>query len=311
MDSEPGYLRLLQSGELEKRAESAWQILESCRLCPHECGVNRLDGETGFCRIGELAVVASYGAHFGEEPPLIGPPGRRKGSGTVFFSGCNLSCIYCQNYDISQHAEGRALPPEFVAAFFLSLQEEGCLNINLVTPTHVVPQILKALLLAAGEGLRLPVVYNCGGYESVETLRLLDGVVDIYMPDFKYSDDHIARELSKAPGYWKHARAAFKEMHRQVGDLVIEQGVARRGLLVRHLVLPGGLSGYEKIFHFLAEELSADTFINIMDQYRPCWKAFERPPLDRRITSEEFKDALEAARRAGLRRVMQFMDMGW
>ncbi len=307
MDFTPGYLKLLESGELERRADRAWQILRQCRLCPHACGVNRLDGQTGFCGVGELAVVSSYGPHFGEEPPLIGPPGNRKGSGTIFFSGCNLSCIYCQNYEISQQVEGSALPPEFIAAFFLSLQAEGCHNINLVTPTHVVPQIVRAIVFAAKEGLTLPIVYNCGGYESLDTLALLDGIVDIYMPDFKYSDDEIASELSKAPRYWEHARAAFREMHRQTGELIIHEGVARRGLLVRHLVLPGGLSGYDKIFRFIASELSPDTFINIMDQYRPCWRAFERPPLDRRITSEEFKDALDAARKAGLRRVMQFV----
>ncbi len=306
-DYHPGYIDLLKSGQLEKRVEAAEQLLESCTLCPRNCKVDRLSGERGACRIGSTAMVASYGAHFGEERVLIGPPGSG-GSGTIFFSGCNLSCIYCQNHDISQSATGTPMPPEMLAALFLLMQQGGCLNINLVTPTHVVPQILRALLIAASQGLNLPLVYNCGGYESEETLHLLSGVIDIYMPDFKYSDNKVGLKLSGVKQYWDITTRAFREMHRQVGDLLLDSdNIAMKGLLVRHLVLPEKLSGYEKIFPFLAEEISMDTFINIMDQYRPCWKAGTHPVLHRAITREEFMDALDCARQAGLRRIMQLM----
>jgi putative pyruvate formate lyase activating enzyme len=300
--SEPaaGYLQLLEKGELERRANEAWSRLEACELCPHRCKANRLNGELGFCKTAGQAIVASYGPHFGEEAPLVG----RRGSGTVFFSRCNLSCVFCQNYDISHLGAGEAVTPEFLAFVFLALQEDGCHNINLVSPSHVVPFILKALVLAAGEGLTLPLVYNSGGYDALGTLRLLEGVVDIYMPDFKYWDAGVAKRLSGAADYPQVARAAIKEMHGQVGDLTISPGgIATRGLLVRHLVLPGGLAGTGRCMRFLAEEISRNTYVNVMAQYRPCGTASRHPPLDRRITPAEYAEAVDLAREAGLVRL--------
>jgi len=288
----PGYLKLLENGELERRADEAWRSLACCEFCPHRCRVNRLKGEKGFCKTTDQAILDSYGPHFGEEAPLVG----KKGSGTVFFSWCNMRCLYCQNYEVSHLGSGQAVSNEFLAFCFLALQEDGCHNINLVTPSHVVPFILKALVLAAREGLSIPLVYNTGGYDSVNTLRLLDGVVDIFLPDFKYWDRDVGRRLSHVPDYPEVARKAIKEMHRQVGDLVIgPDGIARRGLMVRHLVLPGGLSGTKPILQFIAREISLNTYLNVMDQYRPCGEAYDHPPLDRRITREEYADALAAA----------------
>ncbi len=296
----PSYTKLLENGELEKRAQKAWEALSSCRLCPHGCGVDRLSGEKGFCNTGAKALVASYGPHFGEEPPLVG----KRGSGTVFFTWCNLRCLYCQNFDISHLGVGEEVTEEFLASCFLSLQMAGCHNINLVTPSHVVPMFLKSLVIAAKKGLKIPIVYNTGGYDSVHTLRLLDGVVDIYMPDFKYWDEKVAEQLSKIKKYPQVARKALKEMHRQVGDLLLgPDGVARKGLIVRHLVLPEDLSGTEGVLRFIAQEISKNTYLNIMDQYRPCGMALEHPPLDRRITAQEFKRALELAEKFGLTRL--------
>ena len=306
MAARGSYIQLLASGELERRAEAAMKGLENCRMCPHECGVNRTRGEKGFCRVPAQAMVSSYGAHFGEEAPISGT----RGSGTVFFSGCNMRCIYCQNYEVSQGLQGFEVSREFLAFCFLSLQEEGCHNINLVTPSHVVPQILDALLLAAREGLHIPIVYNTGGYDRVSTLRLLQGIVDIYMPDMKYSDNQTALELSGIKNYWSVSKAAVKEMYRQVGNLELdrEQGVAARGLLIRHLVLPGDLSGTKRICEFIASEISPGAAVNIMDQYRPCAKAFRHPPLDRRLHPEEFQQALDWAREAGLKGVLQLAE---
>lgn len=296
----PAYLSLLSSGELKRRVGVAYGRLERCDICPRECGVNRRQGELGTCRAGEQAVISSYGPHFGEEAPLVGVGG----SGTVFFTHCNLQCQFCQNYEISQMGEGRPVEPEQLAAIFLGLQERGCHNVNLVSPSHVVPQILAALLIAAEAGLRLPLVYNTGGYDSLQTLQLLDGVVDIYMPDMKYADADAARRLSKVENYPSVNQAAVKEMHRQVGDLLCNsRGVAQRGLLVRHLVLPENLAGTETIARFLAESVSTDTYINVMDQYRPCYKAHELPPLHRRVTREEYDQAVTLVRRAGLHRL--------
>ncbi len=293
----PSYLNLVDNGELAARAEEAFMALRSCTLCPHECAVNRLKGEKGYCKTGNQAVVASYGAHFGEERPLVGI----HGSGTIFFSWCNMRCVYCQNYDISHEGVGNPVTPDMLAFFFFELQEQGCHNINLVTPSHVVPFFLKALSMAASEGLRVPIVYNTSGYDSVDTLKLLDGVVDIYMPDFKYWDPEIGKRLSKVKDYPGVTRKALKEMHRQVGDLVIDDdGIAVRGLLVRHLVLPGGLASTKEVTRFIATKISKNTYINIMDQYRPCGQAHKYPPLDRRITPEEFQLALDEARAAGL-----------
>lgn len=296
----PAYLELYYQGELGKRIEVAKALLESCRVCPHACGVNRLAGETGKCRTGAKAMVSSYGPHFGEEAPLVG----KYGSGTIFFTNCNLRCLFCQNYSISQLGEGVEATKEEIARMMLSLQRKGCHNINLVSPTHVVPQILEALELAAKSGLCLPLVYNSGGYDSVETLALLDGIVDIYMPDMKYSDNKTAEELSGIKDYPSINRAAIKEMHRQVGDLQIDdEGIARRGLLVRHLVLPHGLAGTPEIVNFLATQISTNTYLNVMAQYHPCYKAFQVPSLSRPLTSEEFMEAVNMAYRAGLSRL--------
>ena len=296
----PSYLKLHEEGELKRRIEKALTLMESCALCPRECGVNRLKGEMGFCETGRKAKVASYNAHFGEEAPLVG----RHGSGTIFLSSCNLLCSFCQNYDISHYKEGVDLEPEQIAAMMILLAERGCHNINFVTPTHVVPQILEALIHAIEQGLKIPLVYNSGGYDRRKTLELLDGVFDIYMPDFKFWDGKWAERYCKAPDYREVAIEALKEMHRQVGDLVIDdQGVAIRGLLVRHLVMPGKIAGSEKIMAFLANEISSNTYVNVMDQYRPCGEAHDDEFINRRLTSQEYRDAMDAAKEAGLMRL--------
>ncbi|MGC8837272.1 MAG: radical SAM protein [Anaerolineae bacterium] len=298
---EPVYLALHRRGELKERVERAYEVLRACTLCPRECGANRLEGPKGAaCRTGVRAVVSSFNPHFGEEAPLVG----RGGSGTIFFTHCNLRCEYCQNYDISQLGHGYEVEPEDLARMMLYLQEMGCHNINLVSPTHVVPQILAGLLIAAEAGLRLPLVYNTGGYDALGTLQLLDGVVDIYMPDMKYADAEVGWKYSHVRDYPHHNQAAVREMHRQVGDLVLdEDGIARRGLLVRHLVLPEGLAGTAEIVRFLAEEISRNTYLNIMDQYRPCYRAHDLPPLNRRITRQEYEEAVRLALEAGLHRL--------
>nr|HID14755.1 radical SAM protein [Anaerolineae bacterium] len=295
---EPAYLALLRSGELKRRVQAAYERLHACDFCGRECRVDRYE-RVGSCKTGVRAVVTSFHPHLGEEDPLRG----WRGSGTIFFAWCNLNCQFCQNYDISQLGHGREVEPEELATMVLSLQAQGCHNINFVSPTHVVPQILAAVLIAAQAGLHLPLVYNTGGYDSLASLALLDGVVDIYMPDMKYADANIAQKYSKIKDYPAVNQAAVKEMHRQVGDLVLdEDGIALRGLLVRHLVLPEGLAGTAEVARFLAEEVSRDTYINIMDQYRPCYKAAELPPLDRPITRAEYEQALQQAREAGLHR---------
>ncbi|HXF92633.1 MAG TPA: radical SAM protein [Nitrospiraceae bacterium] len=296
------YCSLLETGELADRVAQARERLRRCHVCPRHCAIDRLEGDLGFCLVGAKPFVSSYGPHHGEEAPLRG----WNGSGTIFFASCNLRCVYCQNYEISQWRQGREVSAQELAGMMLSLEQQGCYNINLVTPSHQVPQILEGLLLAARKGLRIPLVYNTSSYDELETLRLLDGIVDIYLPDFKYADAEIALKYSKVPGYPEIAKTAIKEMHRQTGDLVIdERGLAVRGVLVRHLVLPGGLAGTVEVMRFLADELSKDTYVNIMDQYRPCWKAFKYPPLDRRITREEFEEAVEAAKACGLHRLHQ------
>ena len=295
-----GYLKLYYRGELKQRVDKAKSLLESCSVCPRHCQVNRLRGEMGKCRTGAGAIVSSYGPHFGEEAPLVG----RRSSGTIFFTNCNLRCLFCQNYTISQLGEGESVSKEELAYMMLSLQSQGCHNINLVSPTHVVPQILEALEIAIESGLHTPLVYNSGGYDSVETLKLLDGIVDIYMPDMKYGDENIAGELSGIENYPEINRAAITEMHRQVGDLQIDkQATAQRGLLIRHLVLPNDLAGTKEVVNFLAGEISRDTYINIMDQYHPCHQAFQIPGLARRITAKEFQEATELAQQAGLHRL--------
>jgi putative pyruvate formate lyase activating enzyme len=298
--TEPSYLRLYREGELAKRIDKALAMLESCRLCPRECEVNRLEGDKGFCDTGRYARVASYNAHFGEEAPLVG----RHGSGTIFISSCNLLCSFCQNYEISHEKEGVEVGPQQIASMMLQLAGWGCHNINLVTPSHVVPQLLEALPYAIGKGLRVPLVYNSGGYDRVETLKLLDGVFDIYMPDFKFWDSRWAERYCQAPDYREVAADAIREMHRQVGDLVTDdEGIAVRGLLVRHLVMPNGVAGSEQVFKFLAEEVSTNTYVNVMDQYRPCGTAHRDEFINRRLTSQDFREASDRARKAGLRRL--------
>jgi putative pyruvate formate lyase activating enzyme len=298
-DSFPSYLGLIERDALASRVEAAYRRLQSCDLCPHRCGVDRLAGERGTCRTGEQAVLASAGPHFGEERPLVG----RHGSGTIFFAWCSLRCRYCQNASISQRGEGHPVTPEALAESMLGLQRRGCHNINLVTPSHVVPQILAATQIAAERGLRIPLLYNTGGYDSLDTLALLDGVIDIYMPDMKYADPAIAERYSRVPGYPAINQAAVREMYRQVGDLVLdERGIARRGLLVRHLVLPEGLAGTAQVVAFLAG-LSRDTYLNVMAQYRPCYQAYDLPPLDRPIAAAEYREAVRLAHDAGLHRL--------
>lgn len=301
-DSWPGYLKIAAEGVLGERVAQAQEILEFCRLCPRECRVNRLAGEKGYCRTGAQALVSSYSPHFGEEDPLVG----RGGSGTIFFTHCNLLCLFCQNYEISHLGEGQEVDVEKLAKFMLTLQEMGCHNINFVTPTHVVPQIMSALVLAIAGGLRIPLVYNTGGYDSLETLKLLDGLIDIYMPDLKFMDEDVAYKFCRARDYPQRAQAAIKEMHRQVGDLIInEKGLAERGLLIRHLVMPGGLAGTRAAMRFLAQEISKNTYVNIMAQYRPCGEAFKNPPLNRRLTQAEYEEALAIAQEEGIHRLDQ------
>ncbi|MGB8952740.1 MAG: hypothetical protein WCC06_08775 [Candidatus Aminicenantales bacterium] len=300
MNFEPSYLKTLRQGLFPERIENAYRILTYCTLCPRNCGVNRVKGEKGYCGAGLLPEVSSSGPHFGEEEPLVGI----HGSGTIFFTHCNLKCGFCQNFSISHLGEGRPISLESLAKTMVELQHSGCHNINYVTPSHFVPQILKALPLAAHMGLSVPLVYNTGGYDAPETLHLLDGIIDIYMPDFKFSRKDVAQEYCEAPDYPEAARIAFKEMHRQVGDLILDdRGIACRGLLVRHLVLPEGLAGTEDIMRFLSREVSGNTYINIMDQYHPCGELPPRSALNRRITHSEFSNAVEAAKKMGLHRL--------
>ena len=298
----PGYLHLYESGELERRVERALQLLQNCSMCPRDCCVNRLDDTLGVCKNGRYAIVSSYGPHHGEEDCLRGS----SGSGTIFFAGCNLRCVFCQNSDISWQVHGTPAPPEKLARIMLELQADGCHNINFVTPEHVVTQIIEALPIAVEGGLRLPIVYNTSAYDAMESLQLMDGVVDIYMPDFKYWDSDMARRYSKAPDYPDVARRVIKEMFRQVGDLVIdEHGVARRGLLVRHLVMPGNGAGTSDIMRWIATDISPRTYVNVMPQYYPACKVshHEYPEINRRITPAEYEQALDAAQRAGLTRL--------
>lgn len=297
----PSYIALYNSGELDKRIQQARKLLEQCTLCPRKCKVNRLQDETGFCKTGLKARVASYNAHFGEEDPLVGT----SGSGTIFFSFCNLGCVFCQNYTISHHGEGIDIESGQLAAIIVSLQKQGCHNINFVTPSHVVPQILSALPIAIKKGLSVPLVYNSSGYDSVDTLRLLDGIIDIYMPDFKFWDKNTAKKYTKAPDYPEIARNAIQEMYRQVGNLKMDNnGIAVSGTLVRHLVMPGSINETEEIMKFLAS-ISVDMYVNVMEQYRPCYKAFNYPQISNSLSRQEYKEALLTARNAGLMRLEQ------
>jgi putative pyruvate formate lyase activating enzyme len=297
---EPVYIQTAKSGKLREKIEKAYNILESCEICPRLCRVNRLEDEPGVCDTGKQAIVASYNAHFGEESPLVG----KNGSGTIFFTYCNLKCIFCQNYDISHEGYGEKVREETLANIMIDLQTSGCHNINFVTPSHVVPQILSALESAVEKGLKVPLVYNCGGYDNVETLKLLEGVIDIYMPDFKFWDANVAELTCEAEDYPGIACDALKEMHRQVGDLETdEKGIARSGLLVRHLVLPENMAGTRDVMRFIANEISKDTYVNIMPQYRPCGRASEVKGLARHPKRSEYEKAVEEAKEEGIHRL--------
>ncbi len=301
------YRERLTLRTLHERADALLELMEECRLCPRQCGARRLEGRYGVCRATTQVIISGAAPHYGEEPVLVG----RHGSGTIFFSSCNLKCLFCQNYDISHLRSGHPVTTDELADVMLSLQAMGCHNINLVTPTHYTAQIVQALALAAERGLRIPIVYNCGGYESVETLSLLDGIIDIYMPDIKYSDNQRARRWSGVGDYWDVVRPAVKEMHRQVGDLRTDQwGIARRGLLVRHLVLPNDIAGSAAVLEFVAREISAETYINIMDQYHPAYKAGKLSPLNRRIRIDEYDSVVSYARSLGLHRGFGDEEMG-
>ena len=298
----PSYLALHRKGELLKRSRNALRLLETCRLCPRECGVNRLENETGYCKTGRIARIASYNAHFGEESPLVGS----HGSGTIFISSCNLLCSFCQNYEISHLREGAEAGPAQMAAMMIQLKEVGCHNINFVTPTHVVPQILEALFIAVELGLDIPLVYNSSGYDKPETLAILDGIFDIYMPDFKFWDEKWSDRYCNAPDYKQRAAAAIREMHRQTGDLRIDDnGIAVKGLLIRHLVMPDNVAGTAGIMDFIAKEISKNCYVNVMDQYRPCGSAAGDEYINRRLYSDEFRQAIEKAGKAGLVRLDQ------
>jgi putative pyruvate formate lyase activating enzyme len=304
---EPSYIALYRSGELKRRAGDAWALLESCELCPHRCGTNRHAGERGICRMGDLPKVSSWNLHCWEEPPLSGT----RGSGTIFFSGCTGRCRFCQNYPISQLGHGQVVEVERLAGMMLELQRKGAHNINFVTPTHFVPQILAALVHAARGGLRLPLVYNTSGYERQSTLRLLDGVVDIWLPDAKYADATVARRLSGFADYVAHNRRALREIYRQVGhNLRLDRdGIAARGLIVRHMVLPQNLAGTRQVLAWVAAELSPRVHVSLMNQYFPAYRAIDDPVLGRKVTSDEYLAALDAFEAAGLVRGW-FQDAG-
>lgn len=298
---EPSYIRLRNSGELRRRADALYAIMRECRLCPRECGARRLDGKPGFCEAARDLEVSSYGPHFGEEAGLVG----RGGSGTIFLAHCSLRCVFCQNWQISQYGCSPRTSPDDLAAMMLRLQERGCHNINLVTPTHYTPHLVRAIEIAASRGLRLPVVWNTSGWERLETLSLLDGIVDLYMPDFKYADGDMAdRYSSGARTYPEMARAALLEMHRQVSVAhQMADGVIRRGLIIRHLVMPNDVSGTRHVIEWIAGNLPKDTYLNLMSQYRPAFRAMEFPAIARRLERREYDQAVEWARKAGLTNV--------
>ena len=301
MGQYPSYLGLIENGELDGRVDSLLSLLQSCTVCPRNCKVNRLADARAVCETGRYAAVASWSAHFGEEPCISG----RRGSGTVFFAHCNLDCVFCQNYQISQEwkRDCGIMTTEQLAVVYLELQAAGVHNLNWVSPSHVVPQAVEALALAARAGLRLPVVYNSGGYDSASTLRLLDGIVDIYMPDLKFAAETAAADLSKAVGYVPNAHAALQEMWRQVGPLQKDKdGIIRRGLLVRHLVLPNQMSQTEEVLEFLAGQFGKDVAVSLMSQYRPCHEAWQHPEIARQLLPEEYRKALEALERLGLQK---------
>jgi putative pyruvate formate lyase activating enzyme len=300
--SKPAYIRTFEKGLLKEKIVKAYSLLKSCVLCPRKCNADRLSGEIGTCKTAKFAWISSYNPHFGEEEPLVGS----HGSGTIFFTHCNLLCKFCQNFDISHHANGRQVSDDELAGIMLRLQNQGCHNINFVTPSHVVPQILSAVENAVPRGLSIPLIFNTGGYDRITTLKLLDGVIDIYMPDFKFWDSRVAEIACQAVDYPKVAQKALMEMHRQVGDLQIDDaGIARRGLLIRHLVLPNGMAGTRKIMRFIAQHISPDSYVNIMSQYRPCGRAAEVKKLDSYLLSQEYHMAVDVAKREGITRLDQ------
>lgn len=294
--SKPGYITLCESGEIVERITELKNIYSNCRLCPHECGIDR-NTVRGICRSGTRPVVASYTVHHGEEPPISGT----KGSGTIFLTGCTGRCIFCQNYPISQLGTGTEISEDRLAEMMLELQERGCHNINFVTPTHFSPSIVSAISLAASRGLQLPIVYNTSGYERVEIIKLLSGIIDIYLPDAKYADDQTAQTLSGFTGYVSYNRAALKEMFSQVGSLKIRNGLAVKGIIIRHLILPGNLAGTDAVLAYIADELSTDVFVSIMDQYFPAHRALTHKIISRRISYEEYQEALKAFDASGLK----------
>ena len=318
MKSEPVYLNTLHSGLWDHKIESLYSQLESCRLCPRKCRVNRYGGESGYCRSGKELIISSYGPHFGEEEPLVGLGegprlqanvfgiSRAGGSGTIFLTHCHLLCSFCQNFDISHLGEGAETSLDKAAKIMLHLQRSGCHNINFVSPTHFAPQLVKSVKIAAEQGLRLPLVWNCGGYENVEVIKTLDGIVDIYMPDFKFGDNQAADRFCQAPDYFEKCAEAVREMFRQVGDLKMdERGIACRGLLIRHLVMPNNLAGSEKVLKFITEELSPHSYVNIMSQYRPAGKAHQFEEINRYPTKKEYEQVIAMAEKLGLKRGFQ------
>lgn len=295
----PSYIDLYEKGELDRRIGLLMEILKECRLCPRECRINRLGGKVGYCKAPSELMVSSAFAHFGEEAPLVG----FHGSGTIFLTHCSLRCIFCQNYDISHEGRGERITSSELARAMKRLQDLGCHNINFVTPTHYAPQIIASLPEAIEMGLKLPIVYNCSGYESLEVIRLLEGIVDIYMPDAKYMDERQSQKYSNAPDYPEVLKIVLKEMHRQVGDLKINSsGIAERGLLIRHLVMPNGVASSEKVLKFVAEQISVHSYVNIMAQYRPEYRALDHSEISRRITQKEYWEAIQIARRFNLYR---------
>ncbi len=294
----PLYLEKHNPNSLKERSEKLKELQRECRLCPNECLSKRSEGETGLCNSTDDLIISSAGPHFGEEPPLVG----LYGSGTIFLTHCNLSCLYCQNYDISHLGYGEKITIEELANTMIDLQNRGCHNINFVTPIHFTPQIVEALIEAINKGLEVPLVYNCSGYESVETLKLLDGIIDIYMPDIKYSENETAETYSGIKNYWDVVKDAISEMHNQVGDLKLnKRDISQRGLLIRHLILPNDLAGSKKVIDFIAENISTDTYLNIMDQYHPAYNSSNYPKLNRRVTKKEYNDVIEYAKSKGLK----------
>ncbi len=295
----PSYIPLFEKGELNQRIQLLKEFLKECRLCPRGCRVNRLNGEVGYCKAPSELMISSAFPHFGEEPPLVG----YHGSGTIFLTHCNLRCVFCQNYDISHLGRGEQITSSEMARAMVKLQKMGCHNINFVTPTHYASQIVASLPEAIEMGFSLPIVYNCSGYESIEVLQLLEGVIDIYMPDTKYMDEEFSKQFSNAPDYPEVIRKVLKEMYRQVGDLKTNsKGIAERGLLIRHLVMPGGVASSEAVLKFIAEEISTHSYVNIMDQYRPEYRAHEYSEISRRITHKEYMEAIQMAKRFHLYR---------